>query len=201
MSARSRDRAERGERREVAAGQHRPGRVVRADHEDRARPRRDGRLDGVRVDRPGAVVLERVRPDVDQLEPREVLEQRVARHRHQHLVAGVAEELEEERVGLARAGREDHARRVDRSAGGVDPLGDRLAGARQAERMRVVAQPRRPAERGQRLGRIREADPGRVRFRQIDESDAARPDRLFGAGQSIRGEVGRDARREHPCIR
>ena len=57
----------------------------------RARPRRQRALDAGEVDRP-ARRGSRGRRDarVDQIEPRQVIEQRIARPRHEHLVAGVA---------------------------------------------------------------------------------------------------------------
>jgi hypothetical protein len=41
-----------------------------------------------------------------EIEPRQVIEERVARARHEDFVAGVAEQLEEQRIGVARARRE-----------------------------------------------------------------------------------------------
>ncbi len=70
-----------------------------------------------------------------------MVEQRIAGHRHQYGIAlRRAEQLEEQRIGLARAGGEDDALRsgVDATAGIVTR--DCAARLEQAERRRLVSQ-------------------------------------------------------------
>ena len=71
----------------------------------RARARRDRALDAGEVDRPATVHVEIVgRAVATQIEARQMIEQRIARPRHQHLVAGVRQQLEQQRVAVAGAG-------------------------------------------------------------------------------------------------
>ena len=77
--------------------------VARAHDHDRARPRCERGFERRDVEMPFAVVRERVAAQLDRLELCEELEERIARARHEHLVAGVAEQLEQERVRLAGA--------------------------------------------------------------------------------------------------
>ncbi len=64
---------------------------------------------------PLAVVRERVGDDADALERRQVLEEGVARLRDEDGVSRIGEELEEEGIGLARAGGEEAVVGLDRA--------------------------------------------------------------------------------------
>ena len=110
---------------------------------------------------------------VDRFEPRQVLEQRIARLRHQHLVAGIAQQLEQQRVRLAGARRQRHAIGGDDDAAAAEVGGDRLArrpaGRAAADRSRA---PRGFGERLEQILRIGEAGA---------RSDWTRSDRSIGA--------------------
>src|SRR5207247_8080515 len=64
-------------------------RVVRADDQHGARPAGERTLDGTDIDSPAAVVLEVVGPGNHAIQPRQMIEQGVARSRHEHFVARV----------------------------------------------------------------------------------------------------------------
>jgi len=96
--------------------EERAGGVVRVHHHDRAGARSESTNERRGVQVPPAVVLESVRRDPDRLEVRQVLEQRVAGPRDQDLVARVAQQLEKEGVGLARARGEQDAVGIDLTA-------------------------------------------------------------------------------------
>ena len=132
----------------------RAGRVVRVDDDDRARAVAWSRAAGRRCrstrrrgSRGGTARPHRV-------ERGEVLEQRVARRRHEHLVARVAEQLEEQRVRLARAGGQHDAIARHAHAAAAEIAHHRVARGRQAERLaartrgRTGAPARRAAGRG-----------------------------------------------------
>ncbi len=113
----------------------------------------DVALETVEIDRPRAVVVEVVRPGRHRVEPRQVVEQRIARPRHQHLVARIGQQLEEQRVRLARAGGEDDAIGGSGDAAPRVVGGDGLPRLRQAERLRLVLQPARVGQRRQQIRR------------------------------------------------
>jgi hypothetical protein len=83
--------------------EERPCRIVRRYHEDGLHAVGRGPRDRIDVDSPTAVVLEQVRNRGHALELRQVFEQRIARLRHQDGIAGIAQQLEEQRVGFAGA--------------------------------------------------------------------------------------------------
>ena len=85
--------------------------------------------------------------DRDAFEAGENIEQRIARHRHEHAIAGVAQEPEEVRVRLARAGAQNDPRHVD-----VVLPANRVASARITERLRVVGKRAGVGERGEQFG-------------------------------------------------
>ena len=125
-------RRQPAERVDLFRGQERTRGVVRADGEDGAGPRREGVADRFQVDRPRAVVLEAIRARHDCVEPRQVIEERVARARYEHLVSGVAQQLEQERIGLARARGQDDAAGIHRQPPAAEVGGDRVARGREA---------------------------------------------------------------------
>ena len=88
-----------------------------------------------------------VRLDMHIVETREVLDERVTRPRGEHHIARIAEQLEEQRVRLARAGRNDRALRRDRHAAPREVVRDGGARHRQAECARLVHERLGPSER------------------------------------------------------
>ena len=82
-----------------------------------------------------------------------MIEQRIARRRDQHRVAGrAAEQLEQPGVRLAGARRQHDALRIDAAAAARVVGRDGPAGGRQAERLGLVRQRLRRAERLQQVG-------------------------------------------------
>jgi hypothetical protein len=114
------------------------------------------------------VKLEREVAQLDQLERREVLEERVRRDGRRDRVAGIAEELEEKRVRLAR-------RRRDHDVAGIasEVLRDCVARNGKAERLGLVRCARRPRHRlGELIERVVEPRARRIRIRQIEQRAA-----------------------------
>src|SRR4029453_15935840 len=72
------------------------GRIVRTGDENGPRPRGDRVLDAREVERPRTLILERVGNHVDRLETRQMLEERIARSGDKHLLARIAEQLEQQ---------------------------------------------------------------------------------------------------------
>ena len=115
-------------------GAARAGRVVRVDHDERARGRRDEAAQVIEVGHPAARRIEAVvaRPRAELGEYRR--EQRVGRQRHQHFAALVDERRQRKLDTFRRARGDEHAIGRHRKApGGV--LGrDRLARRRDSRR-------------------------------------------------------------------
>ena len=177
--------------------QVRARRVVGAHGHDAARARRDRRAHGRKIDVPGAVVGEAIGDRRDRLEPREVIEQRIARARHEHLVAGIAQELEEKPVRLARARGQHDASRIDRRSMRGQLARHGLARRRETERRRLVDE--RSGEREGRQDRVAiVGDRGarRVRRGQIERRPIA-PRRASAAASGFGDEIERRAGGEH----
>ena len=157
----------------LAAREDRACGVVRADgqHGTRARIRDGPEL--VHVQRPPAVVLEPVRADGDAVQSREVLEQRVAWSRHEHRIARIAQQLEQQRVAVAAACREDDPTRRHSNRSPRVICGDRLARTVEAERLRLVAQRSRIGEAVEQIQRVVESARRRIGCRQIDQRHAS----------------------------
>jgi hypothetical protein len=96
-------------------------------------------------------VLERVAHQPDALERGERLEERVARRRDQDLVARLGQQLEEQRVALAAARRQQQVFRGDGFAARGVVGADRRPGGRKAAGVGFVAERRRGRERGEDL--------------------------------------------------
>ena len=119
--------------------QHGAGGIVGADGEDRPRAGLPHLVHAARVQPPSSIVIEAVGTRRDAVERRQVLEQRIAGRRHQDRVATRrARQLEQQRVCLARARRQDDAIRGDAKTTPRVIGGHRLARARQPERTRLI---------------------------------------------------------------
>jgi hypothetical protein len=182
----------------VASGQRGSRRIVRADGQHRACVRRPRPIQRVDVDRPRAVIVQRVAPLGDAVEPDEVFEERVARDRRQHGGrAGVAEQLEEDGIRFTRACREHDPFPIDRQAAADVGAGDGGAGVLEAERLRAVRQRRGIRERVENAGGIRQSDARRVRRREVDQRPPGALSRERPR-EACRRTIVRHARREHP---
>ena len=183
-----------------ARRQHRAGRVVRAHHDDGARAGGDAGGDGVDVVAPAAVRIERVGHGPHRLEPAQDLEQRVARDRDEHLVAGIAQHLEQERVGLARAGGQDDPAGIDRRAVPGELGADRRAGREEAPRIGgvVAGRPGRRAGASRSSG-IAQAGPGRVGAGQVDQRNPLILQGISRCREPVEGETGDPVRPQHGC--
>src|SRR5262249_39744497 len=98
----------------------------------------------VQIDLPLSVrPQQRIRTRDDRFETGEKVEQRIARLRYQHVVAGLAEQLEGVGVGLARARGQDNV--LSRYDGGLARMrrGPRFARRFPASRRRLVDESRR----------------------------------------------------------
>ena len=183
-------RGDLAQQREIIAVQERPGRIVRRHHQDRAHAIAHRAPHRVDVDAPRAVIFEPVRNGVNRLEPRQVLEQRIAWMRHQDLIAGIAQQLEQQRVGLAGARGERHPVGGNDDAAAAEVGGHGGAGRPHAQRLRIVLERARIRERQQEIRRIGEAHTGRVRFGQVRDRRAAAPSRVDHPRQRVRLEAG-----------
>ena len=111
-------------------------RPSRSDCWDSRRGRRGSRAStprstSVEIDRPPAVILQRVAPLSHAVEARQVIEERIAGDRRQHAgTAGLAQELEEHRIRFTGAGRQHDPIRVDRQTAPGVVRRDRLARVR-----------------------------------------------------------------------
>ena len=127
------------------------------------------------------------------LERREVLEERIAGPRHQHGIAGVAQQLEEQRVGFAGAGGERIRDRRHRPRRGARSRPRRPPAPTRIRTARVVGQrgAGRPATPAGRTGR-RTPALGRIRLGEIEE----RPPAARAAGHRRRQPVRREVARQ-----
>ena len=113
-------------------------------------PRRQRAAHLLDVDEPAAVIAQRIGRQAHALERGELIEQRIARRRHEHVVAGIAEQLEQPGVGLRRRRRQRDALGIDGDAVALVVRGDGGARRRQAARRRLVD--RTPPARRARAG-------------------------------------------------
>jgi len=138
------------------------------------------------------VKLHRERPLLDQLELREMFEQRVRRRRGDDVVSGIGEELEEKRIRLA-------GRRRDQELAGIaaEMRRQRLARAPQTARIRVVFRVCGARERlADLVERVGDACARRIRFRQVQRVRmACARDR-----EPVRRRVPLRASREHQSL-
>ena len=190
---------------ELTSFQIRPGGIVRVHDDQRTRAgcaravAPQGSLDAGEVDVPNPVEGEPIRQGDQTLETRQIVEQRIARFRHQHRFAGVGQQLEEERIRLARARGEHDALCVDGRALARVITGDGHSRRPEAKRRGPIRFAPGAAQGGaQCLDGVRNAHSGRIRLGQIEDLASGTPlmrqprERVFGRGPSEpTGEHGR----------
>ncbi len=204
MSARSCSRAIDCHGGELVVCHDRACRVVRANHDDGAHPSAGAAFSrsSCRSSVPASVKLETVVLEGNAVEFGQVLDQRIARPRRQHGIAGIAQQLEQQRICLARA------RRSGRfgSTGTEMPsareiVGDGLPRRSSPEWLRLVTE--RPVVRQRREQPAGYAKPARVGLdkREIDNREARRAAPLEREGEPIAARRLTQTRREHqrPC--
>ncbi|MGC4122380.1 MAG: hypothetical protein QM765_48925 [Myxococcales bacterium] len=191
-------RAQAGQERELFALQVRAGGVVRAHGDQRARPRPHRLPERFAVQVPLAVVAERIASGDGGLQRGEVAEERIAGLGDQHLVTGVAQELEEVGVRLAgRRGDHDAVERGLQAAGGVVARNSR---SRELVPERVGTVERREFV-GEGLHEARrwkaQLHGGGVRLREVEEWLATGSPARNGLGERVGRRVPSRAVREH----
>jgi hypothetical protein len=140
------------------------------------------------------MVLEPIRERRHTVEPCQVIEQRIARRRHHHGVSGiVAEQFEQDRVGLARAGRQHDALRGHADAAARVVAGHRRARGRKAQRRRFVAQGLAIGQRVEQGWGILDTGGRGVRQRQVEQVPSGRPKRPQHLRDAVRFEVAGNA--------
>src|SRR5262249_395933 len=132
-------------------------------------------LELVKIGAEALIAVERIGHEGDVLERGEEVEERIRRRGDEHLVAALAEQLEDPAVGLAGARGETDAIGGDREATLFVVAGDGLARGRVTEGGGRVRGAARVAEEGHEIGAT-EADARGVALSEIDERAA------FGAG-------------------
>jgi len=147
------------------------------------------------IERPAAVIFEVVRHGLHAIQPRQMIEQRIARRRHEHGVTmRRAEQLEEQRVGFAGTCRQHDAIRSNRDAAPRVVAGDRLAGTPQASGMRLIETRGGIGERCEDVVGIRDSRGRRIRKREIQQRASLRLRAAHGAGEPVGLQVAGHAR-------
>jgi hypothetical protein len=151
-------------------GENRTGRIVRADGEHGARRVGPRLIDTALIELPAPVIRQQVRTRHHTIEACQMLEQRIARRRDEHVVSGGrAEKLEEHRVGFARTRRQHDSivSNTDSTSGVV--VRDGAARPPQAERLRSIAKAIGPGENAEQVARVFDTDRSRIRYREIEQ--------------------------------
>ncbi len=128
---------------------------------------RDGPAQALRIDLPAVVVDQRRGFELHIVQHREKVEERVARLRDQDFAARIAEEAEEEAVGLAGAGGEDDLAGIEDDAVVGVIAANSLTCAKQASGLRIVVQGLGIGERRQQSAVEREAAASGIRGRKV----------------------------------
>ena len=149
------------------------------------------------VDVPRAVVGEAVGQQLDAVRAREVLEQRIARARHEHAVARITEQPERERISLARAAHERDLVRAGVDSAPRELFRDRAARLGVSERVRLVACAARIGERREQRRRRREARRRGVALGEVEQVCPARARRFHRARELVGVALERRTMREH----
>ena len=118
------------------------------------------------------------------------LEQRIAWDWHENFIAGIAEQAENEGVGLAGAGGEQDAIRRDLGGQGMVILGDGLARTEQTLGLGLIAEGLGRGKRFQDGGRIvGQVNAGGVGGGEVERDSAFGAETLAGFGVAIGGEL------------
>ena len=117
------------------------------------------------VDSPATVILQRVRTGHHTLQPSEMFEQRIARLWDQNPVAGITQQLEQQRVCLACTRRQDNVVRTNGRSPRTQIPRNGVSSHGQTERNRVVDQSPRVGQNIEEPGGIGQPYGGRVRHR------------------------------------
>ena len=161
--------AERGDRFEFGRVDELARWIVGAHEQHGARSGAECPLDAPDVDGPGCVVLELVRNGHHRIEARQVIEQRIARMRNQHLVAGSAQQFEQQRIGFARTRCQRNSIDRGRQSSPFEISHHRLTGLEYSQRFGRVDQTARVTERRKQIVRIRKAGTRGIRRREIED--------------------------------
>ena len=191
--------AQADERVELGALHVRSGGIIGMDDDDSPRAIRDGSGDAFEVDGPRPVIGERILTDFDRIHGGKIIEQRVGRARHEHVVAGIGEQLEQVGVGFAGAGGEQDARGIHFVATRLVVGRHRFTCLLRSGGRGLVIERAGVVECAHRLRRIGETGVGGIRFREVQNGGACAP--LFGEHlrQTILVKVPVEAGRKHPA--
>ena len=170
---------------ELDARDERTGRVVRADEEQRPRAVSDARSTLATSIVHRSRYSRSYRVADHSVETRQVIEERIARTRHQHFVTGIGQQFEQQRIRVAGAGRQRDPIRGDGRAPPLVVARDGTTGVQQTERTRLVDQPPGIGERCEQIGRILEFRPRRIRLGQVDNRPPFRARLPYGMRQPI----------------
>ena len=145
-------------------------------HHHRLRPRPNPLFQLRKIDPPPMVIKKRIALQPHILEVRQKIKQRIARLRHQHLIARVAQQPEQIPIPLAGARRQHQRSRVNTCPVVRVILCHGLSRRSHPTRIRVIHQSPRLRQRPQdRLGIVLKPTHRRVRYRQIDQPPPRRP--------------------------
>ena len=114
--------------------------------------------------------MERVPADLNRVERRKKLEERIAGSGDEDLLARIAEKLEEKSVGLARARGQDDPLRRDLRSAPFEVGGHRLACRLDPERRRVVAPAGRFSKKSEKPFGAAESRACRGRLREVEHA-------------------------------
>src|SRR5229473_6754011 len=166
--------------------------------DDSARSRRNGLLQGMKIDLPSVVVKERVARQLDVLDFREKVEERVTRRRNQKFVAGITQRSKDVGIRFTGAGREENilGRNVVLARSVIG--GDGLASGLQSLGIWFVGESRRVAQRFQNSRAIiTEAAFRGIRNGQIKKRLPCRAMRCQRLAQPVRRQIPICSLRKH----
>ena len=133
------------------------------------------------------------------IETREVIEQRIARNRRQDGTgARVTQQLEQQRVRLARARGQHHLSRWHADSPTFELAGHCFTRRDESQRLRGVGQAFRGRERCEQTSRVRKIHARGIGHGEVEDRRAIADTRERG-GNSIRVTMRRNTVREHPA--
>ena len=144
------------------------------------------------------IVAEMVMAKLHVIDLREIIEERIRRPGNKDAFARVAEELEDQRIGLAGAGGEEDVGRVNADTLLPVVVANSFARREKPSRLRPVAQRLRVGERGEQLP-LRVVDPKlcRVGDCEVKDRPARCPPSLQQFGEPVRLTIPIGALRKH----